>query len=503
MGGCGSKKLRPPITKEEEDEDPVTSQRLNEFFGATLDEDVKGGRPDGFPETESSQSFSEGEPSPKAETAVPDGSGLLVCHSYAELMGECLAPAGTNVRLSHGALSEEATRHQRGELEEAAKLIRSMGAPGSDAAIMASCDKDGCRYELSINWDGAFVACATQRITALPLSMIEVCALVREPDLIPLPRWPGLPRLETVSIVHEFSPNDIVYHIGIEPWGPFPGVDSIAVAVAFVRPDGAVVGFARSPPDPNCKVHRGWTVLPHQKRRKRMELDGCAWVITPRTDGRVDVTIYIKTRIPIPHWLVPPALVRWVTPKVFRRVLPMLTCEKTKAPFRQRVLDDTRGFYAVLKQQLGMGGGDVHDRAAPSTGVEQYSLGVHPAPTRQALLQSEMQRDFVDAIKAYDWALAERLATTAEQKQDLRDSILRVSALELLTTRGEKQKALALAISEAEVQKIHAFVPKAAGAAVGTPRGFFGAEAKVPPAKQPPPRGVRTVGMATAAVVRA
>ena len=50
---------------------------------------------------------------------------------------------------------------------------------------------------------------------------------------------------------HIYPPlNSFSYPTGIEPWGPFPGVDSIAVAVAFVRPeDGAIVGFARSPPE--------------------------------------------------------------------------------------------------------------------------------------------------------------------------------------------------------------------------------------------------------------
>jgi len=45
-----------------------------------------------------------------------------------------------------------------------------------DAAIVATADKDGCHYELSINWEGAFVACATQHMTGLPLSILEVRA---------------------------------------------------------------------------------------------------------------------------------------------------------------------------------------------------------------------------------------------------------------------------------------------------------------------------------------
>ena len=94
-------------------------------------------------------------------------------------------------------------------------------------------------------------------------------------------------------------------------------------------------------------MHRGWSVLPKQKRRTRMQVDGCAWVVAPSAEeGKVDVTIFMKTRIPIPHWLVPPALVRWVTPKVFRRILPLLTADKNKEPFRARVAADDRGWHA-------------------------------------------------------------------------------------------------------------------------------------------------------------
>mmetsp|Transcript_8906 Transcript_8906/g.24873 ORF Transcript_8906/g.24873 Transcript_8906/m.24873 type:complete len:502 (+) Transcript_8906:127-1632(+) len=470
MGACGSKRRHHTLTKKEEEQ--VTSHRLHEFFGATVDvnvEESKAGLPD-QEEADGTSTTIEAEPNDQ-EPLEPEASADAICHSYAALLGDGLAPAGTNMRLSHGALSAETTRLQRAELEEAAKLIQSMGATGADADIVATCDKDGCHYELSINWESAFVACATQHMTALPLSMIEICALVREPDLIPLPRWPGLPRLETVSIIHEFEPNNIVYHIGIEPWGPFPGVDSIAVAVAFVRPDGAIVGFARSPPEEDSKIHRGWNVLPPQKRRKRMQLDGCAWVITPRNDGKADVTIYMKTRIPIPNWLVPPSLVRWVTPKVFRRTLPLLTSEKTKEPFRQRVLEDKHGFYHILKQQLGLSAPhDEEDATAPR--AEHYSLGVHKAQSQKALMEEDMALEFVRAIQAYDWVSAEKLATTEEQKEDLRDSILRVNAIELFTNRGEKDKALALAITEAEVDKINSYIAKPKPVTLG-PNSFF------------------------------
>ena len=45
-----------------------------------------------------------------------------------------------------------------------------------------------------MTWESSHVALVTQKIEAVPLSMLECVALVREPDLIPLPRW--LPQAE-------------------------------------------------------------------------------------------------------------------------------------------------------------------------------------------------------------------------------------------------------------------------------------------------------------------
>lgn len=467
MGLCGSK------SRSKSEEKKRASQRLEEFFGSTVEVDVK------------DVSLVDA-PARAAEPAVGTRTARAVgaAHPPGAYLGQGLAPIGTNARLSNGALSESETMHHRGEIEAAAKLIESMGNP-DDPDIQATADKDGCHYELSINWATPFVACATQRIFAMPMTMLEVCALIREPDLIPLPHWPGLPRIEKITVVHEWTPSNHVYHMSIEPWGPFPGVDSIACCVAYVRPDGAVVGFARSPPESDAAVHRGWSVLPPQRRRKRMQLEGCAWVITPRADGRTDCTIYMKTRIPIPSWLVPPPLVRWVTPKVFRRIMPLLASEKVKEPFRQRVREDRRGFYHVLKQQLRLEESTPATPAAAAVAAsaaaaaaaactEKYSLGVHKAPAPEELKAAEEAAAFAHAIKAYDWKLAEKLAASPRQKKDLEDSIARVNAIELHTNRGERDKALALAITPEEVNKIQSFRSGPAyGSHASTPRGFF------------------------------
>jgi len=473
MGACGSK--RAPNVEER-------SERLHEFFGATIDCEV---RPSGLGSAEAvAQDAEQGKAAPSAAAPAAEGGPCVF---------EGMQPAGINARLSQGALSPEDLEIQRTELKEAAKLIDSMGARGEEAAILAPAEKDGCKYELAINWESSHVALVTQKMQAVPLSMLECVALVREPDLIPLPKWPGLPRIERIALVHEFTPNNVVYHVSIEPWGPFPGCDSVCCAVGFVRTDEsgkACVGFARSPPEDEQEVHRGWSVLPKQKRRTRMQVDGCAWVVAPSAEeGKVDVTIFMKTRIPIPHWLVPPALVRWVTPKVFRRILPLLTADKNKEPFRARVAADDRGWHTRAQRLRGAPGTVASDSfwTCPRryTAVKkQLGLDVADEDTAAgSLAASPPDEGFAAAIRSYDWDAAERLATTAQQKADLSDSRKRVKALEAAVAAGRQQDALALAISPAEERKVRNYFKSKLAAS--SPRGFFD-----PAADYPTPRDV-------------
>jgi len=62
--------------------------------------------------------------------------------------------------------------------------------------------------------------------------------------------------------------------------------------------------------------------------------------------------------------------------------------------------------------------------------------------------------EFVEAIKTYDWAKAEKYAATAQDRQDLADSKARVQWLEEYAKRGDGEKAKSLAITDAEVKRI-------------------------------------------------
>ncbi|EOD20439.1 hypothetical protein EMIHUDRAFT_435832 [Emiliania huxleyi CCMP1516] len=63
---------------------------------------------------------------------------------------------------------------------------------------------------------------------------------------------------------------------------------------------------------------------------------------------------------------------------------------------------------------------------------------------------------FVAAIRSYDWEAAKRLARSQQEKEDLEDSIVRVNYLNFYIDRHETGAALELAITEAEVARIHA-----------------------------------------------
>jgi hypothetical protein len=66
----------------------------------------------------------------------------------------------------------------------------------------------------------------------------------------------------------------------------------------------------------------------------------------------------------------------------------------------------------------------------------------------------EREAAFVAAIRAYDWARAKALAENQRELDDLHDSILRVKFLDYYIEHGQTEKALELAITQAEVERV-------------------------------------------------
>ena len=64
---------------------------------------------------------------------------------------------------------------------------------------------------------------------------------------------------------------------------------------------------------------------------------------------------------------------------------------------------------------------------------------------------------FKDAIKTYEWPIAETLAWSEEEMQDLDDSKLRVELMNAAKVQGDFEKAHSYAITEAERDEIDAY----------------------------------------------
>jgi hypothetical protein len=69
---------------------------------------------------------------------------------------------------------------------------------------------------------------------------------------------------------------------------------------------------------------------------------------------------------------------------------------------------------------------------------------------------STAERPLGEAIKEYNWSLAEALAADDDERQDVRDSRARVEWMREYTLRHEYEAALQMAITHAEVAEIRA-----------------------------------------------
>ena len=171
------------------------------------------------------------------------------------------------------------------------------------------------------------------------LGLLPAVAIALHPDPLPglLPKPMHLPYLERLTIAHTFAPNDMVYNLQVTPFGPFPGADDMHNGCLFdlmAEPEMACyLLWAESPPT-GATEHRGWQLPPVGRRRHRNELQGLAmrfkpasrptsdarWAIPPH--GYADINIKLRVVLPIPRWLIPNALVKWVVPRLMRKNFP-------------------------------------------------------------------------------------------------------------------------------------------------------------------------------------
>jgi len=93
-----------------------------------------------------------------------------------------------------------------------------------------------------------------------------------------------------------------------------------------------------------------------------------------------------------------------------------------------------------LKEKYGERGGNCLTRC----------LGCFESP-----LDPVRSPEFIEAIRNYDWPLANELCTTLEERQDIEDSIARVDEMIRLKTEGRYDEALKLAVLQKEAEDIN------------------------------------------------
>ena len=225
--------------------------------------------------------------------------------------------------LSRAALPLEVEAFQLQKLADAHALLDELSSRDGSGWRAAAASKNSSTFAISLSTMGKgwAVPCTADaevvfydtwyvvikmRIRALPAGLLTAIALLHDADLISLPRWPGLPVIEGVEVPHRFAANDLIVRPLVQPWGPFPGADSIHNALIFAtarkdssehepgspqreadvseRSSGArydsLLVYLQSPPEGSTE-HRGWKLPPVGRRRKRNVLLGMAQRIRP------------------------------------------------------------------------------------------------------------------------------------------------------------------------------------------------------------------------------
>ena len=85
-----------------------------------------------------------------------------------------------------------------------------------------------------------------------------------------------------------------------------------------------------------------------------------------------------------------------------------------------------------------------------SLGCAEGPAPTGPAPTTTIQLEPQ----FIEAVKTYQWELAEKLVSSEQDRQDLANSRARVAWMAKHISDGAVQRAKSLAITEAEVERI-------------------------------------------------
>ena len=267
-------------------------------------------------------------------------------------------------------LEDDAVRsYQRAKAAEALALKRALEAAHAgvkpDLTIEASNhDSAGIAFDISadILWTSGGGCTIVERLRGVPVPLESALAAFHEIDLIEMEKvhFPLLPKIERFRVPHRFAANDFLVRNCVQPWGPFPGADSVHNLQLFALPQrGEVMVWIQSPPE-GATEFRGVALPPPGPRRKRNIIHGATMVLRPTPgseDTHHDTDFYMKAKLPIPSWVIPGPLVRWAGATFARKVIGpvealVASMGAEESPFRERAAADADGFYGGVRAQL-------------------------------------------------------------------------------------------------------------------------------------------------------
>jgi hypothetical protein len=286
-----------------------------------------------------------------------------------------------------GPLPPEVEAHQRRSLHDAFVLLEAYGIQrdallrctndgvsqarahaekSSHPAISmkATCSRELCGGGFDVGLQMVFPSPWSSRCAMsyanVPLPMYQMCAVIVESDLVPWPRWKRLPQIE-IPVLHRFAANDLLFNPRVAPFAVFDGSDSVQDFKAYALPQpGHMLVYIHSPPE-GATSWRGVPLPPPGPRRKRNLVKGCVWLLRPSDahgGARVDVDVFLSEELPVPAWLIPPALVRLTVPPLAAKIVAAwqsMTSDLASADsaIGARMREDGLGFYAALREWLG------------------------------------------------------------------------------------------------------------------------------------------------------
>ena len=173
-------------------------------------------------------------------------------------------------------------------------------------------------------WTSGGGCTIVERLRGVPVPLESALAAFHEIDLIEMEKmqFPLLPKIERFRVPHRFAANDFLMRNCVQPWGPFPGADSVHNLQLFALPQRGEVMLDQSPPEarPSSRrrapAARAAAQAQHHSRRHDGPPSHSGLRGHPSRRGLLH-----EGQAADPLWVIPGPLVRWAGATFVRKAI--------------------------------------------------------------------------------------------------------------------------------------------------------------------------------------